>query len=156
MKLVAPEKAASPGESKPLPAKWRLQPGLLLSWEMYLVMLVAGFLRLYRIDTTEFNLDQANIFRVAYDAVHHGMLVAASNQSSIGTINPPAIIYLLMPTTFFSANPLWAAVWFALLTIVAVFISYFFFPWYFWWGAGTFSILRVFSVVDTFRILPCV
>src|SRR5258707_13977911 len=139
MKLVAPEKAASPGESKPLPAKWRLQPGLLLSWEMYLVMLVAGFLRLYRIDTTEFNLDQANIFRVAYDAVHHGMLVAASNQSSIGTINPPAIIYLLMPTTFFSANPLWAAVWFALLTIVAVFIIYVFVRRYFWRVAGAIS-----------------
>lgn len=149
MKLMMPQKTISPAENESLSSTWyaRLRPWL-LSWEMYLIILVAGFLRLYQIDTTEFNLDQANIFRVAYDAVHHGMLVAASNMSSIGTINPPAIIYLLMPTALFSANPLWAAVWFALLTTVAVLITYLFVRRYFGRVAGTIAAL-LFATVNS-------
>jgi 4-amino-4-deoxy-L-arabinose transferase-like glycosyltransferase len=137
MKLMASEKAASLGEDRSLPAKQYLRPKLLFSWEMYLIILVAGFLRLYRIDTTEFNLDQANLFRMAYDAVHHGMLVATSNGSSLGTINPPAIIYFLMPTALFSTNPLWAAVWFALLMTAGVLITYIFVRRYFGRVTGT-------------------
>lgn len=149
MKRVMQKETVQPSESKPLFSTWyfRLKPWL-LSWEMYLIILVAGFLRLYRIDTTEFNLDQANIFRMAYDAIHHGMLVATSNGSSLGTINPPAIIYLLMPTAFFSANPLWATVWFALLTTVAVLITYIFVRRYFGRVAGTIAAL-LFATVNS-------
>ncbi|GER89376.1 hypothetical protein KDW_35380 [Dictyobacter vulcani] len=69
---------------------------LLKSWELYLILLVAAFLRLYGINTTEFDGDQADIFYMAHNAVSHGHLVATSNVASIKIFNPPAIIYALM------------------------------------------------------------
>ena len=47
----------------------------LRAWELPLVLTliaaVAGFLRFYQISTTEFDEDQAMLFRLAQDAVHH-------------------------------------------------------------------------------------
>ncbi len=148
MKLAVPEEIVPSEKKISFFSRWYLHfKPWLLSWEMYLIILVASFLRLYRIDTTEFNLDQANIFRLAYDAIHHGMLIAASNGSSLGTINPPVIIYLLMPTAFFSANPLWAAIWFALLTTLAVLLTYIFVRRYFGRLAGSIAAL-LFATVN--------
>src|SRR5579859_4983417 len=79
---------------------------LLRSWEFYLILGVAFFLRLYHINLTEFDIDQATIFQMAHDAASQRMLVATSNGASIGIINPPAVIYLLMITAAFSSNPL--------------------------------------------------
>jgi 4-amino-4-deoxy-L-arabinose transferase-like glycosyltransferase len=118
----------------------RLRPWL-TSWEIYLIILLASFLRLYQLYTTEFDADQANIFRMAYDAIHHGMLIATSNQSSLGTINPPAIVYLLTPPALFSSNPLWAAVWVAFLSIIAILLTYIFTRRYFGRLAGSFAAL---------------
>src|SRR5260370_22489347 len=120
------------------PSTWHSQmKPWLLSWEMYIIVAVASFLRLYQINTTEFDADQANIFHMAYYAVHHGMLVATSNQSSLGTMNPPAIIYMLKPPALFSADPLWAAVWVSLLSIIAVLLTYLFIRRYYGRWAGT-------------------
>ncbi|GCE06429.1 ArnT family glycosyltransferase [Dictyobacter aurantiacus] len=98
---------------------------LLGSWEVYLLLLVAAFLRLYHINTTEFDGDQADIFYMAHNAVSHGHLVATSNIASIKIFNPPAIIYALMIPAAFSANPLWGAVLTALLAIASVLLTYF-------------------------------
>ncbi len=93
-------------------------------WELYLILLVAAFLRLYRINTTEFNADQADIFQMAHNAVSHGHLVATSNIASIGIFNPPGIIYFLMLAAAFSANPLAGTLLTAFLSILAVFLTY--------------------------------
>ena len=58
-------------------------------WEGYLIVLVASFLRFYRIDTSQFEGDQVQIFRLAYDAVHHGLLPVTNGTASLGYANPP-------------------------------------------------------------------
>ncbi len=114
---------------------------LLRSWELYLILAVALFLRLYHIGLTEFDGDQATIFRMAHDAVSHGMFVATSNQASIGIINPPAVIYLLMITAAFSSNPVWGAVLTALMAVLAVMLTYLFVRRYFGRVAATIAAL---------------
>src|ERR1051326_7734968 len=98
----------------------------LRTWEIYPILLIAGFLRLYRLDTTAFSSDQSTLFRMAYDAVHHGLIPATSNGSSILTMHPPLTVYILMLPALFSANPLWAAVMTGLFNIVAVLLTYIF------------------------------
>ncbi|GAC1393350.1 MAG: hypothetical protein NVSMB38_20990 [Ktedonobacteraceae bacterium] len=98
----------------------------LFSWEIYLIVIVAGFLRLYRIDRTEFDDDQAAVFRMAHDAVTHGLLVATSNIASIHIYNPPAIIYFFMLPAAFSADPLWGAVMVGVLMTLSVLLTYIF------------------------------
>lgn len=93
-------------------------------WEFYLIVFVAAFLRLYRIDRTEFNADQADIFQMAHNAVSHAHLVATSNIASIGIFNPPGIIYFLMLAAVFSANPLAGTLLTALLSILSVLLTY--------------------------------
>src|SRR5689334_25383536 len=97
MKLVLPKKAAAQtGDDKPPRWNGLHLPSWFFSWEIYLILLLAAGLRLYRLDFTEFDGDQANIFRMAYGALHQGMLVATANGASIRILNPPAVIYLLM------------------------------------------------------------
>ena len=78
----------------------------LMCWEVYPILLIAALARLYMIETTEFDADQATIFHMAHNAVSHGVLVATSNFASIGIANPPGIIYFLMLPAAFSDNPL--------------------------------------------------
>src|SRR5258708_35074217 len=96
------------------------------SWEVYLVVAVALFLRLYLINTTEFDDDQAIVFRMAHDAISHGLFVATSNIASIHIVNPPAVIYFFMLPAAFSADPLWGAVMVGLFSVVSVLLTYIF------------------------------
>ena len=107
-----------------------------LSWEIYLIVIVAGFLRLYGIDTTEFDDDQAAVFRMAHDAVSHGLLVATSNIASIHIYNPPAIIYFFMLPAVFSADPLGGAVMVGVLMTLSVLLTYIFVRRYYGRGAA--------------------
>src|SRR5450759_4398779 len=77
------------------------------AWEIALILLVAAFLRFYHINTTEFDVDQVKLFRMAYDAGHHGLVPITSNTASIDIAHPPGVIYLFMPIAALSANPLW-------------------------------------------------
>jgi 4-amino-4-deoxy-L-arabinose transferase-like glycosyltransferase len=113
----------------------------LRAWEIYPIILIAGFLRLYRLDTTAFSYDQSMLFRMAYDAVHYGLIPATSNGSSILTLHPPLTVYLLMLPALFSANPLWAAVMTALFNVVAVLLTYIFTRRYFGRLAATIAAL---------------
>src|SRR5438552_14513453 len=94
-------------------------PSWLFAWEIYPIILIAGFLRLYRLDTTAFSSDQSMLFRMAYDAVHHGLIPATSNGSSIYTLHPPLTVYFLMLPALLSADPLWAAAMTALFNVIA-------------------------------------
>jgi len=98
----------------------------LCAWEVYPILFVAAFLRFYQINTTEFDEDQAMVFRMAHDAIYHGLLPATSNIASIRIVNPPAVIYLLMLPAAFSANPLWGAVFVGLFNVIAVLLTYIF------------------------------
>jgi hypothetical protein len=100
------------------------------------IALVAGFLRFYQISTTEFDEDQAMLFRMAQDAVHHGLLPTTSNVASIGIANPPGVIYLFMPIALFSADPLWGAVLVGICTTAAALLTYLFVRRYYGFLAG--------------------
>ena len=113
----------------------------LFSWEIYLIVFVAGFLRLYHINTTEFDDDQAAVFRMAHDAVSHGLLVATSNIASIHIYNPPAIIYFFMLPAAFSADPLWGAVMVGVLMTLSVLLTYIFVRRYYGRGAASLAAL---------------
>lgn len=95
-------------------------------WEIYIILLIAGILRLYRLDTSEFSGDQTFLFRLAYDAVHYGLIPATSNGSSIHTANAPMAVYFLMIPALFSPDPLWATVMTALFNVAAVLLTYIF------------------------------
>src|SRR5260370_40002996 len=109
------------------------------AWEVFLILLVAGFLRFYQINTTEFDEDQAQLFRMAYDAVHHALLPTTSNAASIGISNPPGVIYLFMPLAALSANPMWGAVLVGVFTTAAGVLTYIFTPAYYQRYAATIS-----------------
>ena len=96
------------------------------AWEVFLILLIAGFLRFYQINTTEFDEDQAQLFRMAYDAVHHALLPTTSNAASIGISNPPGVIYLFIPLAALSANPLWGAMLVGTFTTATALLTYFF------------------------------
>ena len=102
---------------------------LLLFWELYVVIgivLLAGVLRLYRIDSSTLDVDQTMIYRLARDAFLHGHLIATSNASSIGNTNPPGAIYLMLIPAAFTADPLWGTIFLALLSTLSVLLTYFF------------------------------
>jgi len=103
---------------------WRALFSWLLAWEIYPILFIATFLRLYHAGTTEFDTDQAAIFAMARNAVTHGLIPITTNVASIGIVNPPATVYLLMLGALFSANPLAGIIVTAGLNILAVLLTY--------------------------------
>jgi 4-amino-4-deoxy-L-arabinose transferase-like glycosyltransferase len=145
MKSVAQKGSASQAgdEAQPPGGRWRYAslPAWLLCWEVYLIVAVAALLRLYQINTTEFDGDQAVIFGMARYALQHGLLVATSNYASIRILNPPGIIYLLMVPAAISADPVGAAILTALCAVAAVLLCYLFMRRYYGRLAGTIAAL---------------
>lgn len=103
----------------------------LLTWEVYPIILIASFLRLYGLNTTPIATDQSALLLLAYNAVHHSLIPVSSNNASIFILHPPLAVYFLMLPMLFSPNPLWAAVMTALFNIIAVLITYIFTRRYF-------------------------
>ncbi|MFL5660223.1 MAG: ArnT family glycosyltransferase, partial [Ktedonobacteraceae bacterium] len=120
----------------------------LLTWEAYPIILIAGFLRLYGLNTTSIAVDQSALLILAYNAVHHSLIPISSNSASIFILHPPAAIYFLMLPALFSLNPLWAAVMTALFNIIAVLIAYIFTRRYFGRFAATIASL-LFATAET-------
>ncbi|HLX39208.1 MAG TPA: glycosyltransferase family 39 protein [Ktedonobacteraceae bacterium] len=114
---------------------------LLTTWELYPIVLLAAFLRFYQINVTEFDDDQVVLYRMAYNAVHNGLLPVMSNGASIGIAQPPGVIYLNMLPALFSANPLGGVLFVAFLTLLGVILTYFFTSRYFGRFAGTVAAL---------------
>src|SRR6266516_4100464 len=98
----------------------------LSTWEIYPIVLLAAFLRFYQINTTEFDEDQAMVFRMAHDAIYHELIPATSNIASIRIVNPPAVIYLFMLPAAFSANPIWGVLFVGVFNVIAVLLTYIF------------------------------
>ncbi|MFL5653709.1 MAG: ArnT family glycosyltransferase [Ktedonobacteraceae bacterium] len=122
----------------------------LLTWEIYPILLVTGFLCLYRIDTTEFNTDQALIFSMARDAIRYGLLPMTSNASSISVSHPPATIYFYMIPAALSANPMGGAVMVGIFTVAAALLTYLFTRRYYGRLAGMVAGLLYASAASTF------
>ncbi len=134
MSLTQPRSSTETKDSATAKRRQRWLHHVLISWDFYLILLlvlVAGFLRFYGINTTEFDDDQAMLFRLAYDAIHHGLLPVTSNRSSIGLANPPGAIYLLMLPAALSSNPMWGAVLVGAFSVLAVVLTYIFTNRYF-------------------------
>lgn len=99
---------------------------LIRTWELYPILCMTIFYRLYRINTVVFVDDDASVFRLAHDAFQYGLWPITSNRASIGNLNFPLVVYLFMLPASFSANPLWGEVMVAVLNIIAVILCYIF------------------------------
>jgi hypothetical protein len=113
----------------------------LLNWEVYPLLLIAGFLRFYHVDTSMFEGDQVLMWRMAYDAVHHGLLPVTASTASLGFANAPGSIYFLMIPAALTSNPIAGVMLTNLFATVAVIITYIFTTRYYGRIAGTFASL---------------
>jgi hypothetical protein len=111
------------------------------NWELYPILFFTTFLRFYRINTSEFDFDQASIYRLAYDAVHHGLWPVTNNTASLGFANAPGELYLVMIPAAFSANPMYGTYIVSLLASIAILITYIFTTRYYGRLAGTIASL---------------
>lgn len=91
--------------------------------EYLLVLLVAALLRLILLDQTSFLGDQAELLFLARSALAHHALPVTGIRSSIGTLNPPASIFLLLPFALLG-DPMGATAATAAANIVAVLLLY--------------------------------
>lgn len=98
--------------------EWITRPDFLL------VLAVGAALRLTFLGQTTFLGDQAELLALARSAAIHHSLPVTGIRSSIGTLNPPASIYILMPFALLG-DPRWATLATALLNVVAVILLYF-------------------------------
>src|SRR5690348_3590844 len=100
-------------------------------WPLYLILGISAFLHFFRIQTTEFDFDQANLFQLAHDAIAHVLIPLSSNQASIGVLQAPFFIYTLLPAAALSSNPLGGAITVALFSTIAAVLAYWFTHRYF-------------------------
>jgi 4-amino-4-deoxy-L-arabinose transferase-like glycosyltransferase len=120
---------------------WHRIGSWLCTWEVYPIVLLAGFLRFYQISSSEFDADQSTVFGMAYDAIHHGLIPATSNIASIRIVNPPAVIYIFMLVAAFTSNPLWGVILVGIFNLAAVLLTYVFVRRYFGRLAGIIAAL---------------
>ena len=94
--------------------------------EFWLILLAAALLRLWSLDHAQWLDDQAQLLALARDAWLRGALPITGIRSSIGTLNPPLSVYILMPFFLFTKSPLPALVGLALWNIFGVALCYLF------------------------------
>ncbi len=132
--LQESEHAAKSGRGRQFPS-W------IHTWEIYPIVGIAGFLRLYQINTGEFDGDQAALFRMAHDAIAYHLLPATGIVSSIRVMNPPAAVYFLLFPALLSADPLWGTVLVGVVNTLAVLLTYLFTRRYYGRAAGVIAAL---------------
>lgn len=94
--------------------------------EFWAIVLIAALLRLWYLDHSQWLDDQAQLLTLARDAWLHGALPITGIRSSIGTLNPPLSVYILMPFFLFTKSPLPALIGLALWNIFGVALCYIF------------------------------
>ena len=115
----------------------------LLDWPLYLILGVSAFLHFFRIQTIEFDFDQANLFQLARDTVAHGLIPLSSNEASINILHAPFFIYTLLPAAMLSDNPLGGAIIVGLCTTAMAILTYLFTRRYFgFWPAVVAGLLN--------------
>ena len=92
--------------------------------EFWAIVLIAALLRLWLLDHSQWLDDQAQLLTLARDAWLHGALPITGIRSSIGTLNPPLSVYILMPFFLLTKSPLPALIGLALWNIFGVALCY--------------------------------
>ncbi|HEX6820031.1 MAG TPA: glycosyltransferase family 39 protein [Ktedonobacterales bacterium] len=120
---MTPSRSGQVIADKALGALIRRLPGWCKRPEFVAVLLAGALLRLFWLDSTSFLGDQAQLLAVARAALDAHSLPLTGIMSSIGTLNPPASIYLLLP---FAAlpDPFWAALFTAVANVAAVILLF--------------------------------
>jgi len=98
------------------------------NWILIIILILASFLRLYRIsDYMEFLGDQGRDVLIIRDFLKHGNLFFIGPQTSIGNMYlGPFFYYLIAPSLLLANfNPVGPAVFIALINIAAVYLVYF-------------------------------
>lgn len=95
-------------------------------WEFWLAVALAAFLRLWHVDVTQFLDDQVGLLNLARGGILRGAWPVTGIPSSIGTLNPPLSVYLIMPFAVFGKSPLPAVVSIALWNVLGVAFCYLF------------------------------
>jgi len=105
--------------TRSLAYSWSLVAALHRRRDLLLALVVAALPRLWQLGQTIFLDDQSALLALGRSALAHHALPATGIRSSIGTLNFPASIYLLLP---FAAlpDPFWAALATALANVAAV------------------------------------
>lgn len=92
-------------------------------WEwltLGVLLAVATWLRLWRLDLVEFKGDEAMAAQLAMQWFRGGPLPKAGLMSSVGVTNPPFFIYYVMPMFWLSADPAAIAVMLTIQNVLAV------------------------------------
>jgi len=109
----------------PLGARVRERlPDWLSHWELWLALVVGGWLRLFALDRTLWLDDQVQLLDMARTAILRGMIPTTGIPSSVGFLNSPISIYLLLPIAAFTSNPLPQTIALALWNVIGVAICY--------------------------------
>lgn len=95
-------------------------------WEFWLALALGAFLRLWQLGTSQFLDDQAGMYTLARQGILHHAIPLTSIPASIGTLNPPLSVYLLLPFAAFTASPIPAIVTLALWNVLGVVLCYIF------------------------------
>ncbi len=95
-------------------------------WEFWLAVALGAFLRLWRLDLTQYLDDQTLLMRLARLSATHGWIPLTGIPSSIHTLNPPLSVYLLLPFAALTADPMPVVVSIALWNVIGVALSYLF------------------------------
>ncbi|GLV54943.1 hypothetical protein KDH_17900 [Dictyobacter sp. S3.2.2.5] len=129
-------------------ARRKQAPAWWMSWEFYLIVLLAVGLRLYRIDTAQYMTDHNTFYQMAHDAVAHGLWPISGNRSSTGPLIPPLFIYIMMLPAAITADPVAGNILIALCNSAAVILTYLFVRRYYGRLAGTISALLYATAVN--------
>jgi 4-amino-4-deoxy-L-arabinose transferase-like glycosyltransferase len=87
---------------------------------------MGAFLRLWHLDSAMFLNDQSILMTLAREAITLHALPVTGIPSSVGTLNPPFSVYLLVPFAAFGRNPWPAVVALALWNVAGIGITYVF------------------------------
>jgi 4-amino-4-deoxy-L-arabinose transferase-like glycosyltransferase len=123
-------KAKQSGDQREKTAPEAAPPSPRFGWarnpEFWIILFIAAFLRLWHLDHSQWLDDQAQLLTLARDAWTRGALPITGIRSSIGTLNPPLSVYILMPFFLFTRSPLPALIGLALWNIFGVALCYLF------------------------------
>lgn len=95
-------------------------------WEFWVALLLAIFLRFWRIDLTQFLDDQTGLFSIARTAATHGLIPLTGIPFSIRLLTPPWSEFSLAPFAALTANPMPAVISIAVWNVLAVALCYIF------------------------------
>lgn len=98
------------------------------------IMALALSLRLALPDVVEFRQDEANLSLLARQMAQGRIFPLHSIDSSVGVLQPPALLYYFLPPYLLTSDPLFATQYMGAMAALAVLLSYFLARRYF--GAG--------------------